>query len=82
MINNDKNNLTVQEKEEALIAIKARQIVQEIIKFGMVSDKQILKIIKFLSLELENMNLMKQICELIDSDGTESKSIKKIKIEL
>jgi hypothetical protein len=82
MINNDKNNLTLQEKEEALNSIKARQIVQEIIKFGMISDKQILKIIKFLSLELENINLMKQICDLIESNSNELNTNKKIKIEL
>jgi hypothetical protein len=67
-------NLSLQEREEAVHAIRARQIVQEIIRYGASSDLQILKIIKFLSLELENVELMRSICKLIDSRDEEGES--------
>jgi hypothetical protein len=61
----------LEEREEALRSLKARQIVQEIVRYGATSDLQILKIIKFLSLELENTELMRSICAVIDQDGKE-----------
>jgi len=62
-----KRNMTLQEREEALRSLKARQIVQEIIRYGATSDLQILKIIKFLALELENTDTMRSICSAIES---------------
>ncbi len=58
-------------------SIKSREIVQEILRFG-VNDFQIKKIIKFLALELENRDLMVGVCNLIDGKETVEKS----KIEL
>jgi hypothetical protein len=44
--------------------LQCRQIIKEITKFG-VSQKQILKIIELLSLELENIEHTREICGLI-----------------
>ena len=52
----------------------ARDIVHTVLQYG-VSQQQIVYIIKLLSLELENMQLVQKISELIDStldDGTDS----------
>jgi hypothetical protein len=68
------SKLSMQEREEAMHSIKARQIVQEIIRYGASSDLQILKIIKFLSLELENVDMMRSICRIIDSNDEKSQS--------
>ena len=65
-------SISIQEKEEALRSLKARQIVQEILRYGATSDLQILKIIKFLALELENTETMKSICRAIDSDDDQN----------
>ena len=46
---------------------KSRNIVTEIINFG-VSDNEIIKIISFLSLELENTELMRKIHFLLNSN--------------
>jgi hypothetical protein len=52
--------------------IQCREIVKEILDFG-VSEMQKKQIIKLLSLELENINLMKQISSLLkDEDKKES----------
>lgn len=52
-------------KAEDLNSIsKARDITQEILNFG-VSQNEILKIIEFLSLELENIYLMKEISNIL-----------------
>lgn len=64
----------MQEREDAMHSIRARQIVQEIIRYGASSDLQILKIIKFLSLELENVDMMRSICRIIDSNDEKSQS--------
>jgi hypothetical protein len=68
------SKLSMQEREDAMHSIKARQIVQEIIRYGASSDLQILKIIKFLSLELENVDMMRSICRIIDSNDEKSQS--------
>ena len=62
--------------EDAIVidSIKAREIVQEILKFG-VNQHQIQKIIKFLALELEDRELMVGICSLFDNDSEESPKI-------
>jgi hypothetical protein len=68
------SKLSMQEREDAMHSIRARQIVQEIIRYGASSDLQILKIIKFLSLELENVDMMRSICRIIDSNDEKSQS--------
>jgi len=57
-----KNNENDQVMLESIVA---RQIVKEIIDFG-VSQEQILKICKFLILELENVTVMKDINNIVD----------------
>jgi hypothetical protein len=47
-------------------SFKCRSIVSEILDFG-VSQPEILKIIKLLSLELENRETMLKLCEAIDN---------------
>tara|TARA_Y100000310_G_C20439428_1_gene695342 strand:- start:4 stop:234 length:231 start_codon:yes stop_codon:yes gene_type:complete len=46
---------------------RCREIVREIIKFG-VNDNQKKQIIKLLALELEDINLMKDITEIIGAE--------------
>jgi hypothetical protein len=70
----------VKDKRDVLGTIKSREIVKEIIDFG-VSEFQIKKIIKFLSLELEDRDTMVKILSLVDENFTESDGIKpKIKV--
>lgn len=72
-------------KSEMLDSIKARDIVKVIMDYG-VSDKQIRKIIKFLSLELEDMSLASRISNFIDGteeiDHNETPVSSKPKLEL
>ena len=58
------------EEQDLLDKIKSREIVQEILKFG-VSQSQMVYIINLLSLELEDNIMMKQI---IDATKTKNKS--------
>lgn len=51
---------------EVLEAAKCREIVHEIMNFG-VNQRQILTLLKLLSLELEDNSAMKKITEAIDS---------------
>ena len=53
--------------EEMLDSIKSRQIVQEIMNFG-VNDFQIKKIIKFLALELECRETMLKIYGALEEE--------------
>ena len=55
--------------------IQCRQIVKEIMDFG-VSENQKLQIIKLLSCELENVNVMKDIVRIIKSSSSEEESNK------
>ena len=55
------------QNQEILESAKCREIVHEIMNFG-VNQKQITTIIKLLSMELENVNMMKAITETIESD--------------
>lgn len=55
------------ENIEVLDLIKAREIVQEIMNFG-VNDLQIKKIIKLLSLELSDRDVMISICDVLDEE--------------
>ena len=59
------------ENRYILESAKCREIVHEIMNFG-VSQAQILTIIKLLSLELEDVNMMKTIAEIIDADLDET----------
>ena len=56
--------------------IKAREIVQSVLEYG-VNQKQILQIINLFSMELEDINLMKQITGIITQsrEGTKSNII-------
>ena len=67
------------EDRDILNSAKSREIVSEILNFG-VSQYQIKKIIKFLSLELEDMSLVKEISSIIDSDLDEDCQKSKIEI--
>lgn len=73
------------DKSEMLDSIKARDIVRVIMDYG-VNDKQVRKIIKFLSLELEDISLASKISNLMDGveevDNTETQVSNKPKLEL
>lgn len=64
--------------EEILIEdkIKAREIVQSVLQYG-VNQKQIEQIIYLFSMELENVELMKQLSTVINQsrEGTQSSII-------
>ena len=60
------------ENADALESAKAREIVQTIMDFG-VTQYQIKKIIKMLSLELEDMNIARNISSIIEEDGDQTK---------
>jgi hypothetical protein len=66
----DKNDLTDKQQEDILANAAAREIVHEIMNFG-VSQRQILQIINLLALELEDNNLMRSIIGLVKSNKTE-----------
>ena len=68
------------EEASTMDAIRAREIVSEILNFG-VSETQIKKIIKFLSLELVDRSLMVKVSSLID-ESFESVDSAKPKIEI
>ena len=57
--------MSYEEREDVLSRAKAWEIVSEIMNFG-VSNSQIIYIIKLLSLELEDVQLMNKINSLID----------------
>lgn len=71
-MSNDKNMLE---------SSRSREIVQEILNFG-VSDFQIKKIIKFLSLELEDRKLMQEIVRIITEDLEEDSGDNKPRIQI
>tara|TARA_Y100001963_G_C6573768_1_gene350135 strand:- start:42 stop:275 length:234 start_codon:yes stop_codon:yes gene_type:complete len=54
------------EEDAILDSAKCREIVHEILNFG-VTQFQMLTIIKLLSLELENREVMLQLVEVIDN---------------
>jgi hypothetical protein len=56
---------TPAEDRAFLESAKCREIVQEILNFG-VSQHQIQTLIKLLALELEDNNLMKKIVEIVN----------------
>ena len=53
--------------------IKAREIVQSVLDYG-VSQKQVVQIIKLFALELDDINLMKQITGIITQSREGAKS--------
>ena len=55
-------------------SLKCRQIVTEILNFG-ISQRQILKLLYLLSLELENRELMVQLAEIIKNSLDDSETI-------
>ena len=55
-------------EKEIADSVVCREILQEILKFG-VSQYQMRKIIKLLALELDNNALMKQICSSLDGEN-------------
>ena len=75
-----KNEINQEDKTDAMASIRSREIVSEILNFG-VTQFQIKKIIKFLSLELEDRSLMVNISSLID-DNTNGNTQEKPKIEI
>ena len=63
--------------EKSLNSIKkSREIVKEILDYG-VSEEDKINIIKFISLELESNNLMKDINSLILQEYKQEDNIKK-----
>lgn len=66
----EKIDLTDNEQEDVLANAAAREIVHEIMNFG-VNQRQILQIINLLALELEDNNLMRSIVGLVKTNKTE-----------
>jgi hypothetical protein len=62
---NDGKQVSNLRTEDTSNAFMARQIVQEVLNFG-VNQEQILKILYILSLEIENRELMISVSQLID----------------
>jgi hypothetical protein len=54
----------IHEENKILESIKSREIVQEILKFG-VNQNQILKIIYFLCLELEDRQTLENLSDIL-----------------
>lgn len=74
----EEKNLTPTERFDLLDRAKSREIVQSILDFG-VSQKQIVYILKLLSLELEDVQAMQKINEFIDnSELLDSEDVKKV----
>ena len=70
--------LTSAERFDLMDRAKSREIVQSILDFG-VSQKQIVYILKLLSLELEDVQVMQKINGFIDnSEILSSEDVKKI----
>ena len=67
---------TSEEEIDLQDKIKAREIVQSVLEYG-VNQNQILQIINLFSMELENVQLMKQLTQIITQsrEGTKSNII-------
>tara|TARA_B100001057_G_scaffold321352_2_gene321576 strand:+ start:359 stop:592 length:234 start_codon:yes stop_codon:yes gene_type:complete len=67
---------TSQVEEDIQDNIKAREIVQSVLDYG-VNQSQIIQIIKLFALELDNNDLMKEITGIINQsrEGTKSSII-------
>lgn len=73
MQENKETNQDSVDQKEMLDLIKAREIVSEILNFG-VNDQQIQRIIKLLSLELINRDMMISITNALDGNQEENKT--------
>lgn len=60
----EKQNLTKEEREDVVNRLRSREIVKTILDYG-VSQSQIVYIISMLSLELENLELAREIREIL-----------------
>ena len=63
--NNKTKSITQEEKQDVMYRIKAREIVQAILDYG-ISQEQTVYIIKLLTLELEDVHVMQKINEFLD----------------
>ena len=76
----NKSNLTEphsHDEKDLAESVVAREIVQEIIRYG-VSQNQIKKVLKLLAFELEDNNMMRKICDIIEGiEGIEENTGKK-----
>ena len=61
-------------EENVLDIVRSREIVKEIMDYG-VNDLQIRKIIKFLSLELEDRETMINICNALEDNPAQKPKI-------
>ena len=68
-----KNFGTSKVEEDIQDKIKAREIVQSVLDYG-VNQSQIIQIIKLFALELDNNDLMKQITGIINQSREGAKS--------
>ncbi len=55
-------------EQDIQLMIKCREIVKEIVNFG-VTESQKIQIIKLLSLELEDGNLMREIAKTLENNN-------------
>lgn len=69
----DTSELTSEKRKELSDRALARQVVQEILNFG-VSDRQVQEIIKQLALELENREVMLKIFEFLGCSEEQQES--------
>ena len=76
----NKEEISNSQVETTMDSIRAREIVSEILDFG-VNETQIKKIIKFLSLELVDRSLMIKLSSTID-ESFENVTDVKAKIEI
>lgn len=67
---------TSEEEEQIQDKIKAREIVQTVLEYG-VNQAQLMQMIYLLAMELENVELMKQLTQTITQsrEGTKSNII-------
>tara|TARA_A100001037_G_C14712339_1_gene440904 strand:+ start:81 stop:329 length:249 start_codon:yes stop_codon:yes gene_type:complete len=72
MNNETKKDITPEQREATLDNVVSREIVQEILRYGVTQD-QILKIIEILAMELENRETMIAIVECINTDHETTK---------
>ena len=72
----DKYGETDTEKDIHLM-IRSREIVKEIVNFG-VTESQKIQIIKLLSLELEDGNIMREISNILDKKNKQDDQTKLI----
>ena len=68
--------LNPNDAQDLLSIEKSRNIVKEILDFG-VSENEMLKIIELISLELENREIMNNIINIVKNKQQESKTEKK-----